>query len=521
MKKLVFGLAILSFLVGCGRQMVTEELVEIDSLLAAEKNDSAYMLLSGIKERYLVNDEDRAHYYLLMTRASILTGNTVPPDSYIDYAISFYEQKKDCWRLADAYYYKAYNRFCQQNIPTAMSLLKEAEILSAKSLDIRQQFKTAELIARLNDIVGNNNLFQKYAHQSLRFAELLKDRNRQAYSLLCLSHAFRKGGENDSANYYILKTIPFLNDIRKEDYAYFLTDIGYAYKYSNPEKAKVYFSKALEHQEYTHTLAHLADIYNKEGKRDEAYRLWKRALTINDGTSKQIVMYNILEYDIQQGNTEDVLEKVNDIIDSSDSVRMQLANDTLKDLQLRFDYEVEKHELDRKLDLSIIVIVILIALVTATLSYVVYKRHKFKLFLTRTQIQIDNYTAQIHQLEESGDDVKEEICNLKNKIKELTEIGVLRMNRGILLYNQIKDGGTMVEWEKEDYDMFIDYCDAIDHTTVRQIRKEHRKITPRNLTFLLLYEMGKNDEDIRRIMALSPEGLRSMRFRVKHNKDKK
>ena len=103
MKKLVFGLAILSFLVGCGRQMVTEELVEIDSLLAAEKNDSAYMLLSGIKERYLVNDEDRAHYYLLMTRACILTGNTVPPDSCIDYAISFYEQEKDYGRLADAY----------------------------------------------------------------------------------------------------------------------------------------------------------------------------------------------------------------------------------------------------------------------------------------------------------------------------------------------------------------------------------------------------------------------------------
>ena len=77
----------------------------------------------------------------------------------------------------------------------------------------------------------------------------------------------------------------------------------------------------------------------------------------------------------------------------------------------------------------------------------------------------------------------------------------------------------MVEWDKEDYDMFIDYCDAIDHTTVRQIRKEHRKITPRNLTFLLLYEMGKNDEDIRRIMALSPEGLRSMRFRINHDSD--
>ena len=517
MKKVLLSLVILTMFVACGKQMVSEKLAQADSLIVAEKNDSAYMLLSGIKESHLATDEDRAHYYLLMTRASTLTGNTVPPDSCIDYAISYYEQKKDCWRLADAYYYKAYKFYSQQDFPTSLLLLKEAEKQTANTQDIKQQYKITELIARLNDVVGNNNLFKKYARLSLRLAESLKDNNRQAYSLQSLAYAFRNENQNDSANYYTLKTIPFLNDIRKEDHAYFLTDIGYTYKYSEPEKAKEYFSKALEQREYTHTLAHLADIYNKEGNRDEAYRLWKRALTLNDGAPKDVIICNLLEYDIQRGNTDDVVEKVNDIIDSNDSVLNKLKNDTLKDLQLRFDHEVEKHELDLKLNRSLWAITGLIALVIAIVIYVFFKRYQQRLLWTQTQIQIDNYTTQIRRYEESGADVKEKIEELQAKIDAIMEDKSQKLNRGLKLYNDVNNNESMIRWSKEDYDMFIDYFDVINHPIVKKHRKEHKKLTPRTLTFLLLCSMGKSDEYIRQIMALSPEGLRSMRFRVNHD----
>lgn len=519
MKKVLLSLVILTMFVACGKQMVSEKLAQADSLIVAEKNDSAYMLLSGIKESHLATDEDRAHYYLLMTRASILTGNTVPPDSCINYAISYYEQGKDYSNLADAYFYKGYLSLRKDSLPETMFLFKIAEKHAKLSEDLLQQYKIAEAISYINGIGGKYNLQIKYAFLSLKLASILKDKNRIAYSLGRIGDSYLHLEMKDSADHYAKKIIPYIDDIRKEDLPYFLTIIGNAYKNTDTTKAKWYYKKALSYQELPSTTEGLADIYYEEGNQEEAYRLWKRALSICDMSSKDNIIYNILEYDILHGNTDNVLEKVNEIMDIKDSIQNKLKNDTLKDLQLRFDHEVEKHELDQKLDRSIIAIVILIGIVIVSVSYVVYKRHKFKLFLTRTQIQIDNYTAQIHQLEESGDNVKEQICHLKNKIKELTEIGILRMNRGILLYNQIKDGGTMVEWDKEDYDMFIDYCDAIDHTTVRQIRKEHRKITPRNLTFLLLCSMGKSDEDIRQIMALSPEGLRSMRFRVNHNSD--
>ena len=519
MKKLLFGLVILSFFASCGRQIVTEELMEADSLIAAEKNDSAYMLLSGIKERYLVNDEDRAHYYLLMTRASILTANTVPPDSCIDYAIKFYEQRKDNWRLADAYYYKAYVVFLQHDYSDAIRLLKKAEVQTVNSNDNKQQFKISELIAHINEISGNNSIYLKYARQSLEQAYKLKDKTLLAYSFLRLSHAFRIENQNDSANYYIQKTIPYLDDVRQVDLAYFLTDIGYSYKYSNPLKAKEYFLQALNNKEITQTLAHLADIYNKEGNRDEAYQLWKRALITNDNAPKDVVVCNLLEYDIQHGNTDNVLEKVNEIMDIKDSIQDKLKNDTLKDLQLRFDHEVEKHELDQQLNRSLWVIACLIALVIAFIIYVLFKRYKQRLLWTQTQIQIDYYTAQIRRYEESGNDVKEKVKELQAKIDAILKDNSQKLNRGQKLYNDIINNESMIRWSKEDYELFIDYFDVINHPIVKKLRKEHHKLTPRTLAFLLLCSMGKSDEDIRQIMVLSPEGLRSIRFRLSHESD--
>lgn len=519
MKKLLFGLVILCFFASCGRQIVTEELMEADSLIAAEKNDSAYQLLSEIRERYLVNDEDRAHYYLLITRAAILTGNTVPPDSCIDYAIKYYEQRENSRSLADAYYYKGYSLYMRNKYDEALLLFKEAEEWAEKSNDAWQQFKISEIITVINEISGNNNINLKYARQSLKLAEMLNDNNRLAYSYLNLCHAFIYNEQEDSASYYIRKVIPYLDDVREEDMPLFLTEIGNSYKYTEPDKAKKYYLKALEYKDMTHTLAHLADIFDEEGNREEAYRLWKRALQTADGAPQDIIIYNILEYDIQHGQLDDMMEKVNDIIDINDSIRTKLKNDTLKDLQLRFDHEVEKHELDQQLNRSLWTIACLIALVIAFIIYVLFKRYKQRLLWTQTQIQIDYYTAQIRRYEESGNDVKEKVKELQAKIDAILKDNSQKLNRGQKLYNDIINNESMIRWSKEDYELFIDYFDVINHPIVKKLRKEHHKLTPRTLAFLLLCSMGKSDEDIRQIMVLSPEGLRSIRFRLSHESD--
>ena len=43
--------------------------------------------------------------------------------------------------------------------------------------------------------------------------------------------------------------------------------------------------------------------------------------------------------------------------------------------------------------------------------------------------------------------------------------------------------------------------------------------TVRNTFFLILYEMGKEDKDVRHIMGISQEAIRSTRFRIQKRVD--
>lgn len=94
MKKFLYCYFYLTAFLCCAKQHISRNLVEADSLIVENKNDSAYNLLIGIKERNLKTAEDRAYYYLLLTRTSLLTGNTAPPDSYIDYSINYFTKKR-------------------------------------------------------------------------------------------------------------------------------------------------------------------------------------------------------------------------------------------------------------------------------------------------------------------------------------------------------------------------------------------------------------------------------------------
>ena len=56
-----------------------------------------------------------------------------------------------------------------------------------------------------------------------------------------------------------------------------------------------------------------------------------------------------------------------------------------------------------------------------------------------------------------------------------------------------------------------------DTLTYCRLKKVERtsKMSAHNLFYLILKEMGKSDEEVRRILGLSAEGLRSIRSRTK------
>ena len=52
------------------------------------------------------------------------------------------------------------------------------------------------------------------------------------------------------------------------------------------------------------------------------------------------------------------------------------------------------------------------------------------------------------------------------------------------------------------------------HNRLRKVKRA-TKLSAHNMFYLILKDMGKSDDEVRRIMTLSPEGLRSIRNRTK------
>ena len=114
-------------------------------------------------------------------------------------------------------------------------------------------------------------------------------------------------------------------------------------------------------------------------------------------------------------------------------------------------------------------------------------------------------------------DTVQQIEELNGKIRELVEQESPRLVKGKLLYDEIRKDGTTSGWSNDDYKCFIDYYKAIDFPSFCRIQKKYAPKTAHNTFFLILYEMGMEDRDVRRIMGITKEAIRSTRYRIMQN----
>ena len=546
MKKIIYQFAILLMLAGCNGTRVTKKLNQIDSLIAKEQFDSASIIHNSLKEADM-SPEEQAHYYLLATQLGYITYHPLPSDSLLDLALTYYNKVGNHQKQADAYYYKSFRSRINEDYPQAILYCKEAERLADLSKDSHLQFKIAENLSFLNSLCGNNLLDLQYAKRALSIAQGVQNKNWMAYCYNRIGFAFANLDQYDSVFYYIKKLIPCIDNVYDSDKAEALTNIGVLFKEKQPSIAIGYFEKALEHKELPITLEHLADVYYAEGNEEKAYNLWKKALTKSGGNNyeKDNLIHSIISYDLERGNIDDVSKNVDEIINIKDSILNKLKNDTIKDLQLRFDHEVAMHEADKKL-LSTQRLLLGSAIVLVLMAFYLFYRkkkeearqreHQDQLYAYTTEI--DQLTAnkdkalahiselesnkdenlqKINQLEKDAKDAETAIKELNLKIKKLLDEGAPKLKEGKMLYDQIMEGKTALNWSYREEEYFNKYYAATNYQSYNRLRKVKRvtKLSAHNMFYLILKEMGKSDEEVKRIMVLSPEGLRSIRNRTK------
>ena len=533
-------------LTACDRMSVSEKLDQIDSLIAREQIDSASIIHKSLNEASMT-EEDMAHYRLLAIQLGYVTNHPLSSDSLLDLALAYYNKVGNSQKLADTYYYKSFRSRINQDYPQAILYCKEAERLADLSEDSHLQYKIVENLSYLNSLCGNNLLELQYAKRALGLAQEVQNKNWIAYSYNRISFAFANLSQNDSAYFYIEKTTPYIEYVYDFDKAVFLMNMGLLYKDNDPQRAKELLEKALESDELPLALEHLADVYYAEGNKEKAYALWKKALVSNGGIGyeKDNLIHSIISYDLERGKLDEASENLDRVISIKDSIINVLKNDTIKDLQLRFDHEVAMHEADKKLISTQRVLMGSAIILVLMAFYIFYRKKKEEARQREHQDQLYAYTTEIDQLtanrdkalahiselESNKDENLQKISQLEKEAKEaetaikklnqsiqkLLDEGAPKLKEGKMLYDQIMEGKTAVNWTNKEEEYFNKYYASTHYQSYNRLRKVKRvtKLSAHNMFYLILKDMGKSDEEVKRIMVLSPEGLRSIRSRTK------
>lgn len=513
----IITLITLLIISSCEHKGIWDQFNEIESLTDREQFDSAYVKLSKINEGTLCNDDERAHYYLLRTQLGFLTQNPDSTNMLDSLVIPYFSQKNDQKNLVNAYYYKGYSKVTRGNYAKATYYYKKAEELALLVGNDKLSYKVYESLSAINKLSGNYKLELGYAKKALNIVPRVNNKKWTYDALYKLAIAYNRLGQKDSSLYYLNKMEPFLKYVPQNDLPNTLISIAYLYKHTNPEKAKYYLEKSLSERESSYALAHLSDIYVNEGKNDEAYLLLKKALTINDDNPKDIILHNLLDYDMEHGRTDSVCQYVNEIIAIKDSMIDNLRNDTIKDLQLRFDHEVAMHKQEKVTSNWQKGLLATILFVTLLIAYIIIKRYKEKTRMQEAQMQINDLMDQIRELEESEEDNSAAIQKLNNQIKDTMDKEGALLKQGKMLYDLIKDGKKVHGWRKKDFELFINYFKAIDYKTVNRLvrTKRKEKLTPQKLFFLLLKEMGYDKKEIARILSIEETSVNTLNTRTR------
>ena len=505
-------------LLSCQTGSISRKLTEVDSLVFKEEYDSAYQMISSIDETTIKNQEDQAHYKLLKVQTGYLVNKpAASPDSLLDEVIDYYQKEGNAEKLADAFYYKAIGFGMRKMYQQAIQYYKKAEKFAEQSGGLYQQYKIAEGICFVNRQCANYNLELYYAKKTLELANRLDNKRRMVYALYELELAYHNLNHEDSSIIILSKIPPLIKYVDKYWLPNLLSNLGYMFMGHNLTEAKKYFHKALSYKEMTAAYEHLAEIAYDEGKAEETYHYLKKALAVPDQTPKDNIIRNLIEYDLERGKTDSISDMVTQIFEIRDSIEDKLRNDTIKDLQTRFDHETAIHAKDQAIIRWQWGIMILALVLLAGIGLYLRRRYLNKIQLRGYQMQINDCLNQIDALKDTGSDAQKKIEELNQQICDIMDNRAPGLNKGRVLYDDIVANRDISHWSKEDETLFLEYYTATNYRNMQQLKAIPRedKLTNHRLIFLILQEMGKSELDILRILSISKETLRTLRHRTK------
>lgn len=203
------------------------------------------------------------------------------------------------------------------------------------------------------------------------------------------------------------------------------------------------------------------------------------------------------------GQTERFKQDMYRITEFQDSLYEVRAKNNIINIQHEYDHRIRQQKNrhnQQNLIIAICVIAFIVIVITITIFMLINKDKKAKLAnlrkqLAENQILIEHHRNRIEELEKqllTGQDEvelelrKKEIEALTKQIKTLQQHQTEILHQGQMLYDGIKAGGTMSQWNKSDFEAFIEFYRIKDLAFVRSLEDDYDNLSAKNKAFEIL-----------------------------------
>ena len=438
----------------------------------------------------------------------VLSLNTIEDDVFslpqfidttkINTVIDYYIEHPDKEKLALSYLIKSMKLYMSSRQNDGVYCFKQAENI-INTLNNNTLYMMLESV-RVNYMTNNMDFKSgvRLVDEMMKYAVNQKDRN------AChISKAFfyMAGGNTDSAKYCMK-----LSSVDTTDYGY-MGEYAWIFADDEPEKAEQYARKVLTdkpksiHSDYA-KLA-IVNLYIQRGQLAEIEPFLKNNPIY--GSYTQILCVEKLFYCFKEnGDNEKAvyyagfLNKMNHVIVS------YITDYKVAQNSQKYDYENSRLKTQNFIQLLIIIFIIVI-MVCVLFIYRQRRGYENELAVNRQILKESRDRIEELKAVTSSDNTKE-INRLQAKISEIENRYAELYREGKQLYEQIfVNNGNSGQWNKKDYEKFLEYYKTVDLSLLAQIEGEYPGINPRQTFYKLLAAKDYDKPSIMKIMAIQED----------------
>ncbi len=158
-----------------------------------------------------------------------------------------------------------------------------------------------------------------------------------------------------------------------------------------------------------------------------------------------------------------------------------------------------------------------ILMVLAILYFNRRRIEKYNSIINLNAQTIERAQQRIEALSQESEAHDKEINRLNDRITSARRSINERLGRGKEVFDHIVAGGKLPP-SADDENCLIEYYSVSHYTTFHEWTTGYNHLTARLYTYLILQDMGKQDDDIAQILCISPSAVRSIKSRVKTRK---